>query len=132
MSPEHEKLPTARWAQLPQRVATELDEHPEIVKARAKVEKVHSRINFFIDDFFEKKIDKIKENEKMIVNYKYKAKMKEAQSRLDQIQAKVNEQREQITSQEELANMSKEIERFKENIADLKGKIDQVEGDLGS
>lgn len=46
-------------------------ENVEVTKAKEKVYKIKSQIDDLVDQFFESKLEKVKNNEQMIVNYKF-------------------------------------------------------------
>ena len=66
-------------------------ENVEVTKAKEKVYKIKSQIDDLVDQFFESKLEKVKNNEQMIVNYKFQPKIRQAQDRLKHIEHKVEE-----------------------------------------
>lgn len=66
-------------------------ENVEVTRAKKKVYQIKSQIDDLVDQFFESKLEKVKNNEQMIVNYKFQPKIRQAKERLKHIEFKVEE-----------------------------------------
>ena len=51
-------------------------ENVEVTRAKKKVYQIKSQIDDLVDQFFESKLEKVKNNEQMIVNYKFQPKIR--------------------------------------------------------
>ena len=56
-----------------------------------------------IDQFFESKMEKVRQNEEMIVSSQFEPKIKQAKFKLKAMEEKVKDQQIKMTSQQELA-----------------------------
>ena len=69
------------------------------VEVHDKVVSMKAEIDDLVDKFFTEKMDKVKNNEAMIVGYKFDPKIRKANDRLDYIQQRVKEQMKTETTQ---------------------------------
>lgn len=68
-------------------------------EATARVSEVKGKMDTLINQFLDQKLSKVRDNEAMIVSYKYDPRVKEAERQLDNIKAKLAEQMKTETSQ---------------------------------